>query len=131
MCKLISKCCVCGTIYGVTKCNIVGQDSNSEKVSHGYCSPACQKFTETQLLVWNNTLGECGTFVLDAGYISNDTLYYKGVRVEVYLTLCNTGVYTNNGNSEEMIFYSPSKKEALTFAKNEARAFNLPIIILN
>ena len=127
MCKLISKCCVCGTVYAVTKCTIRGQSSDAEKVSHGYCSNKCQKFAEVQLLVWKPEMGETGFHVLDAGYMSGDTLYYKGDRVKAYITLSNTSVY---GVDEDMLFYSPSKREALDWAKTESKSFNIPVVIM-
>ena len=127
MCKLISKCCVCGAVYAVTKCTIRGQSEDAEKVSHGYCSNKCQKFTEVQLLVWRPEMGETGVHVLDAGYMLNDTLYYKGDRVKAYITLSNTSVY---GVDEDMLFYSPSKRETLDWAKTESKGFNIPVVIM-
>ena len=49
--KLISKCCVCGRVYGAVSMSSI----DGEKYSHGYCSKECMKFTPVQVMVWDKT----------------------------------------------------------------------------
>ncbi len=118
--KLISKCCVCGTTYGVTT---VSDGSDTEKVSHGYCSKACAGRTEVQIMLWSD---QHGMFVLERAYVVEERLYFGGRAVNQYVESMGKvfnwdttmGFYDTQLSLEATL----DRKERMTVVKQYARA---------
>jgi hypothetical protein len=83
MAKLISKCCVCGRIYGVTTCDMNGLGKDEERYSHGFCSKACEKADYVQLAFWNHDMN---CVDMTKGKMVEGVLYHAGEKVTHYTT---------------------------------------------
>jgi len=78
--KLISKCCVCGRIYGVLSMPSI----DGERYSHGYCSKECMKFTPVQVMVWDKTKN-CR--LLDAAHMNaTGRIFYRDEAIDKCIT---------------------------------------------
>lgn len=80
--KFISKCYVCGNVYGA-----VTQDDgkDGERISHGYCSDGCANQVPVQIMYWSK---DAGCRVLDEGNMATDGhIYHKMMAIDTLVTI--------------------------------------------
>ena len=88
MAKLISMCCVCGTVYCVQKCELEGLGHDEERISHGLCGNGCVDATEVQLMDFDGN----GEATLERGFMVGEKLYYKHMWVDSFIRINNNPV---------------------------------------
>lgn len=132
MCKLISKCCVCGRVYGITT---KGQSTTNEIVSHGYCSNDCTNHTAVQITVW---MDKYNMFVFERAYVVNEKMFFNGEFQQAYITInINSRQGSLEAWDEQLGFYEETcchnlpeeRKDKMVTLKKWARDMNLIIKI--
>lgn len=122
--KLISKCCVCGRVYG----SVLVQ-GDEEKVSHGYCSVICTQAIEHQVMFWDESLN---CFNMDRAFEVNGKYYFRGQELGIYIVVDSVEVVVINvlggRYNEEVVIISDNHSHKLRVAKEEAKKWNLNII---
>lgn len=122
----ISKCCVCGKVYG----SYTDNNFEGEKISHGYCSTDCTEAREAQIMVWSD---EHDMFVLERAFWVGSKLYYNGAFItDVIVYTKHIVAYGAFGvDGYDLYDLQDFKDEAvsLAVAKVAARNNNVNIIL--
>jgi hypothetical protein len=130
MCKLISKCCVCGKTMGITTCAVNGVDTYEEKISHGYCSTACMAFVPVQVMFWDDKLG---TFNLDQAYQVGQLYYFRGEELKRFLLRINHEAivinYNDTSYNEEIVVHTENADHMNRVVKEEVKKWNLVAVL--
>lgn len=83
MAKLISKCCVCGTVYAVQTCTMANVGNDEERVSHGLCSQGCVDYSMVQVMHFD----DAGKPLMDRGYMVGERLYFNQEFVDCFIRI--------------------------------------------
>ena len=129
MCKLVSKCCVCGTIMSVTTCSINGVGDTEEKVSHGQCNN-CMVWTPVQLMFWDANLGMVN---MDQGQQVGARFYWKGQELRRYIMRTGEMALAINisdtAYNEEVVVSTKNQAHMHRVLKDEAKKWDIPVIL--
>jgi len=130
MCKLISTCCVCGKIMGVTTCVVNGVAAQEERVSHGYCSDDCKRFVPVQLMFWDAILGAVN---MDQGQQVGAKFYWKGKEITRYIMRAGDMALAINisdtAYNEEVVVSTTNQAHMHRVLKDEAKKWDIPVIL--
>lgn len=133
--KLISKCCVCGKVYGAQTTSIKGVDDAEESFSHGYCGKDCADATEIEIM----DFAADGLAILERGFMVGENLYYRMLWVDSFIrinkdpVMCEMRVW-----DEEIGFYdvfttfntgANDLKETLAHGKAWAQAEEMVLVL--
>ena len=124
--KLIRQCCVCGTIMGT-----VGEgDTSVEKISHGYCSEPCAKFSAVQLMFWDE---DKGAINMDQAYMVDNNFYWRGAQLKRYIDrigpMAEAIHIEDNKYTEELILHTENQAHMYRVLKDEAKKWDIPVIL--
>ena len=128
MSKLVSKCCVCGKVYGVTTTD---DGSDRERFSHGYCGSGCAAFTIVQIMFFDKSI-DC--FNLEEGQEVGGIYYFHGQEIRRFILRTGDEAivinYIDTAYNEEVVVHTKDTAHMHRVVKEEVKKWDMPAVLL-